>query len=59
MEYDGVDIFLPRRDSAIREDDKAMGRIYKVVIVNIDKENNSIIVSRKRFFEIDDKQQVL
>ena len=57
MEYDGVDIFLPRRDSAIREDDKAMGRIYKVVIVNIDKENNSIIVSRKRFFEIDDKQR--
>lgn len=57
LEYDDVDVFLPRRDSAIRDDDKAIGYTYKVAIVNIDKENNSIIVSRKRFFEIDDKQR--
>lgn len=54
LEYDGVDVFMPRRDSAVREDDKAIGRTYKVAIVNLDKENNSIVVSRKRFFELDD-----
>lgn len=55
LEYDGIDVFMPRRDSAIRDDDKAMGRVFKVAIVNIDRENNSIIVSRKRYFELDDK----
>lgn len=54
LEYDGVDVFMPRRDSAVREDDKAIGKTYKVAIVNLDKENNSIVVSRKRFFELDD-----
>lgn len=54
LEYDGVDVFMPRRDSAVREDDKVIGRTYKVAIVNLDKENNSIVVSRKKFFELDD-----
>lgn len=57
LEYDGVDVFMPRRDSAIREDDKAMNKVYKVAITHIDKEKNSIIVSRKRFFELDDKHR--
>lgn len=55
LEYDGVDVFMPRSDSAIREDDKAIGRIVKVAMVDVYKDSNSIIVSRKRFFEIDDK----
>ena len=46
MEYDGIDVFMPRRDSAIREDSKVAGKTYKVAIIKIDKENNSIIVSR-------------
>lgn len=57
MEYDGIDVFMPRRDSAIREDSKVVGKTYKVAIIKIDKENNSIIVSRKRFFEIDDEKR--
>ena len=57
MEYDGIDVFMPRRDSAIREDSKVAGKTYKVAIIKIDKENNSIIVSRKRFFEIDDEKR--
>lgn len=56
LEYDGVDVFMPRGDSAIREDGKAIGRIVKVAIMNVYKDTNSIIVSRKRFFEIDDKR---
>ena len=57
MEYDGVDVFMPRRDSAIHTDDKVIGKSYKVAIIKVDKESNSIVVSRKRFFEIDNKQR--
>ena len=57
MEYDGIDVFMPRRDSAICGDCKVAGKTYKVAIIKIDKENNSIIVSRKRFFEIDDEKR--
>ncbi len=57
LEYDGMDVFMPRKDSAIKDDDKAIGKTYKVVIVNVDEENNSVIVSRKKFFEINDRQR--
>lgn len=57
LEYDGIDVFMPRKDSAVRDDDKALGKTFKVVIVNINKDNHSIIVSRKKFFEIDDKNR--
>ena len=53
MDYDGVDVFLPHRDSAFKEKAKVEGRFYKVAITNIDKDTNSIIVSRKRYFDID------
>ncbi|MCI6216975.1 MAG: 30S ribosomal protein S1 [Helicobacter sp.] len=53
MDYDGVDVFLPHRDSAFKEKAKVEGRLYKVAIINIDKNTNSIIVSRKRYFDID------
>ncbi|MDD7567121.1 MAG: 30S ribosomal protein S1 [Helicobacter sp.] len=53
MDYDGVDVFLPHRDSAFKEKAKVEGRLYKVAITNIDKNTNSIIVSRKRYFDID------
>ena len=53
MDYDGADVFLPRRDSAFKEGAKVEGKTYKVAITHIDPQENSIIVSRKRFFDID------
>ena len=32
MDYDGVDVFLPHRDSAFKEKAKVEGRLYKVAI---------------------------
>lgn len=55
LECDGIDVFLPRRESAIKDDNNAIGRIYKVAITSVDKDNNTIIVSRKRYFDIEDK----
>lgn len=53
MDYDGVDVFLPRRDSAFKEGVKVEGKTYKVAITHIDPQENTIVVSRKRFFDID------
>ncbi len=53
MDYDGVDVFLPRRDSAFKEGVKVEGKTYKVAITHVDPQENTIIVSRKRFFDID------
>ncbi len=35
MDYDGVDVFLPRRDSAFKEGVKVEGKTYKVAITHI------------------------
>lgn len=53
MDYDGVDVFLPRRDSAFKEGVKVEGKTYKVAITHINPQENTIVVSRKRFFDID------
>lgn len=53
MDYDGVDVFLPRRESAFKEGLKVEGKTYKVAITHISPQENTIIVSRKRFFDID------
>lgn len=53
MDYDGVDVFLPRRESAFKEGLKVEGKTYKVAITHINPQENTIIVSRKRFFDID------
>ncbi|WP_066388555.1 30S ribosomal protein S1 [Helicobacter himalayensis] len=53
MDYEGVDVFLPRRDCAFKEGAKVEGKTYKVAITNVNSQSNSIIVSRKRFFDLD------
>lgn len=53
MDYEGVDVFLPRRDCAFKEGAKVEGKTYRVAITNVDSQSNSIIVSRKRFFDLD------
>lgn len=57
LEYDGIDVFMPRRDASFKDDAKVLGNTYKVAIVSIDKESNSIVVSRKKFFELSDKSR--
>lgn len=53
MDYDGVDVFLPRRESAFKEGFKPEGKSYKVMVTKVSEEKNSIIVSRKKFFDFE------
>ena len=57
LEEDGVEYFLPRASAALKDPAKSIGKKVKVCIIDVRPEEKSIIVSRKRFFEIDDVRQ--
>ncbi|PAF46999.1 30S ribosomal protein S1 [Helicobacter sp. 12S02232-10] len=57
VESEGIEYFMPKFNSSLRDDAKNIDKRIKACIVNIRPEDNSIIISRKRFFELDDKNQ--
>ncbi len=48
---EGIEFFLPRSQAAVKDMNSLMGKTIKVKIIKIDSENESIIVSRKRFLD--------
>lgn len=48
---DDVEFFMPRSQSALRDSNSLIGRVYKVRVFKIDKENSSILVSRKKILD--------
>ncbi|WP_199766054.1 30S ribosomal protein S1 [Helicobacter salomonis] len=54
---EGAEYFLSKSQSSLRRDSKHLGKHIKACITSIDKEAGSIAVSRKRFFDVHDKQQ--
>ncbi|PAF52617.1 30S ribosomal protein S1 [Helicobacter sp. 13S00477-4] len=57
VESEGIEYFMPKFNSSLKDDAKNIDKKIKACIVNIRPEDNSIIISRKRFFELDDKNQ--
>lgn len=57
LESDGVDYFMPRAAAALKDSAKNIGQWVKACIIDVRPDERSIIVSRKRFFEIDDAKQ--
>lgn len=57
LEADGVDYFMPRAAAALKDSAKNIGQRVKACIIDVRPDERSIIVSRKRFFEIDDVRQ--
>ncbi|PAF51102.1 30S ribosomal protein S1 [Helicobacter sp. 13S00401-1] len=59
LEKDGVEYFMPKFASALKDDgtkkDAHIGKSFKVCIIEI--RDDSIIVSRKRYFEVSSKRQ--
>ncbi len=60
VESQGVEYFLSRSHSSLKNDTNHIGKRIKACIirVDVDKENHSINISRKRFFEVNDKRQL-
>ncbi|MBD5167172.1 MAG: 30S ribosomal protein S1 [Helicobacter sp.] len=54
---DGVEYFMPRKVAALKEGSSHTNKRIKVCIINIKPEEHTIIVSRKRFFDIDTKNK--
>lgn len=57
IEADGVDYFMPRAMAALKDSAKNIGQTIRACIIDVRPDEHSIVVSRKRFFEIDDVQQ--
>ncbi|MBL0686365.1 MAG: 30S ribosomal protein S1 [Sulfurospirillum sp.] len=52
-----VEFFLPRSQAAIRDINSLMDKTVKVKIIKIDKDNESIVVSRKKCLDDDRKKR--
>ncbi len=51
VECDGIDFFMPRTESYISPKSNPVGKKVKAIIVKVDKEKKSVIVSRKELIE--------
>lgn len=57
IEADGIEYFMPKFMSALKDDPKHIGKSIKACIVNVKPKEDTIVISRKRFFELDDKKK--
>ena len=53
----GVEFFLPRTHSGFKNAEGVVGKSYKVRVIKVDKEENSIVVSRKKILDDDRKKR--
>jgi len=56
VDCDGLEFFMPRTQSYLSNKTNPIGKKVKALIVKVDKENNSAVVSRKELIEREKKQ---
>ena len=54
---EGVEFFLPRSQAAVKDPQALIGKTIKTRILKIDKENESIIISRKKLLDQERKKR--
>ena len=54
---DGVEFFLPRSQGGFKDANAVVGKSFKVKVIKIDKDEQSIIVSRKKLLDEDRKRK--
>lgn len=57
VESDGIEYFMPKFYASLKDDAKNIDKKIKACIVSVRPDEDSIILSRKRFFELDGKNQ--
>ena len=57
VEADTVSFFMPRSLAAFKDTDDVVGRKIKAQVIKIDPEENSIILSRRKFFNEERKRK--
>ena len=58
QDANGVEFFLPRTHSGFKNAEGVVGKSYKVRVIKVDKEENSIVVSRKNILDDDRKKRI-
>ncbi|EES89337.1 30S ribosomal protein S1 [Helicobacter canadensis] len=53
VEGEGIEFFMPKFAAAFKEGSKNEGRRIKACIINVKPEEDSVVISRKRLFEIE------
>lgn len=54
---DGIEFFLPKSQSGFKDGSSVIGKTYKVKVIKVDKDEQSIVVSRKRLLDEDRKKK--
>ncbi|MCR4942669.1 MAG: 30S ribosomal protein S1 [Campylobacter sp.] len=54
---DGVEFFLPRTQSGFNNTNDVIGKSYKAKIVKVDKDEQSIVISRKKILDEDRRKR--
>ncbi|MBR8463062.1 30S ribosomal protein S1 [Campylobacter sp. faydin G-24] len=57
QDADGVEFFLPKTQSGFKNTNDIVGKNYKVRVIKVDKDEQSIIVSRKKILDDDRKKR--
>ena len=57
QDANGVEFFLPRTHSGFKNAEGVVGKSYKVRVIKVDKEEYSIVVSRKKILDDDRKKR--
>jgi len=57
VEADSVSFFMPRSLAAFKDGDNVIGRKIKAQVIKIDKDENSIVISRRKLFNEERKKQ--
>ncbi|PID47533.1 MAG: 30S ribosomal protein S1 [Proteobacteria bacterium] len=54
---DGIEFFMPRSQAAVRDVNSLIGKNIKVSVIKVDKENQSVLVSRKKILDEERKKR--
>ncbi|EAK9945986.1 30S ribosomal protein S1 [Campylobacter sp. GB48] len=57
VDENGVEFFLPKSQSSFKDSNNVINKIFKVKIIKIDKEAQSIVVSRKKIVDEERKKR--
>ncbi|WP_257935911.1 30S ribosomal protein S1 [Campylobacter lari] len=57
VDENGVEFFLPKSQSGFKDSNNVINKIFKVKIIKIDKEAQSIVVSRKKIVDEERKKR--
>lgn len=57
VEFDEIEAFLPKRESALKDEVKNIGKVFKANIISVDTKEKTIIVSRKKFLNMMEKNR--